>query len=223
MGSRLRSGRAVRSPPPPPAPTRAGLTLYSLPDDWACHWVRFVVAEKDIDGMRIESLRPGQSSEDLLVLNPAQTVPTLADREVVLTDPQIIVEYLDERYPHPPLMPVEPAARAKMRSALARMRQDLFPLVMTIRQGPAGAAQKARRALADSLPALAALITGRGHFLTSDFNAADCAWAPFLWRLPSLGLPSLTQNKTLSRYAERLFARPAFVQSLTEAEHDLAR
>src|SRR5216684_8935653 len=146
MTSLRARGRAVR-PPPLLTPTRAGLTLYSHADDWACHWVRFVIAEKDIDGLRIEMLKPGVASEDLLVLNPAQSVPTLADREVVLTEAPIMIEYLDERYPHPPLMPVEPSARARLRSALARVRQDLFPLVASIRQGPASSAQKARKAL----------------------------------------------------------------------------
>jgi RNA polymerase-associated protein len=185
--------------------------------------VRFVVAEKDIDGLRTEILHPGAPSEDLLVLNPAQSVPTLADREVVLTDPQIMIEYLDERYPHPPLMPVEPSARARLRSALLRMRQDLFPLVATIRQGPASAAQKARKALLDSLPSIAALITPRGHFLTGEFNSADCAWAALFWRLPSLGIKFGPEHKLLHKYADKLFVRPAFHQSLTDAERSLPR
>ncbi len=163
------------------------------------------------------------SSKDLLVLNPGQGVPTLADREVVLTEAQIMIEYLDERYPHPPLMPVEPAARARLRSALMRMRQDLFPLVATIRSGPAAAAQKARKALLEALPSIAALITPRGHFLTGDFNSADCAWATLLWRLPSLGIKPGPELKVLHKYAEKLCARPAFHQSLTEAERALPR
>ena len=223
MSSLRMRGRTPPRPAPVPAPTRAGLTLYSHADDWACHWVRFVIAEKDVDGLRIELLKPGVASEDLLVLNPAQTVPTLADREVVLTEAQIMIEYLDERYPHPPLMPVEPAARARLRSALVRMQHDLFPVVAAIRQGPAGAAQKARKTLTEAVPALAALITPRGHFLTGEFNSADCAWATLLWRLPSLGIKLGPEVKVLHKYADKLFARPAFQQSLTEAERALLR
>src|SRR5581483_791084 len=216
----------TRTPPKPvvmPTATRAGLTLYTHAEDWACHWVRFVIAEKDIDGLRIELVKPGVASEDLLVLNPSQGVPTLADREVVLTEAQIMIEYLDERYPHPPLMPVEPAARARLRSALVRMRQDLFPVVQQIRSGPATVAQKARKTLAEALPAIAALITPRGHFLTGDFNMADCAWATLLWRLPSLGVKPGPELKLLQKYADKLFARPACHQSLTEAERALPR
>lgn len=220
MNSRARA--RVKPVQLPATQTRAGITVYSIDDDWACHWVRFVIAEKDIDGLRIESLRPGVSSEDLSVLNPAQTFPTLADREVVLTDAQIILEYLDERYPHPPLMPQEPAARARMRSSLVRMRQDLFPLVAAIRKGPSASAQKARKSLAENLTTLAALISPRGHFLTGDFNAADCAMAPLLWRLPSLGLTASLEHRVLHRYAEKLFSRPAFKHSLTPAERALA-
>jgi RNA polymerase-associated protein len=185
--------------------------------------VRFVIAEKDIDGLRIELVKPGVASEDLLVLNPSQGVPTLADREVVLTEAQIMIEYLDERYPHPPLMPVEPAARARLRSALVRMRQDLFPVVQSIRTGPATVAQKARKALAEALPSIAQLITPRGHFLTGEFNMADCAWATLLWRLPALGIKPGAELKVLQKYADKLFARPAFHQSLTEAERALPR
>src|SRR5581483_2935085 len=204
-----------RTPPKPvvmPTATRAGLTLYTHAEDWACHWVRFVIAEKDIDGLRIELVKPGVASEDLLVLNPSQGVPTLADREVVLTEAQIMIEYLDERYPHPPLMPVEPAARARLRSALVRMRQHLFPV-----------AQKARKTLAEALPAIAALITARGHFLTGEFNMADCAWATLLWRLPALGIKPGPELKVLQKYADKLFARSAFHQSLTDAERALPR
>jgi stringent starvation protein A len=219
----VRSRGALLKPPAIPTITRAGLTLYSHPEDWACHWVRFVIAEKDIDGLRIELVKPGIASEDLLVLNPSQGVPTLADREVVLTDAQIMIEYLDERYPHPPLMPVEPAARARLRSALVRMKQDLSPVVAQIRSGPASAAQKARKSLIEALPAMAALITPRGHFLTGEFNSADCAWATLLWRLPSLGVKPGPELKLLQKYADKLFARPAFQQSLTDAERALPR
>jgi RNA polymerase-associated protein len=222
MSLRIRVARPLR-PLQTPAQTRAGLTLYSHVNDWACHWVRMVVAEKDIDGLRIEYMKPGVASEDLLVLNPSQSLPTLADREVVLSDAQIMIEYLDERYPHPPMMPVEPAARARLRSALLHMRQDLFPLTVVIRKGPAASAQKARKLLIDSLPAVGALITTRGHFLTGELNSADCAWATLLWRLPSLGIKLAPEHKVLQKYAEKLFARPAFKQSLTDAERALNR
>jgi stringent starvation protein A len=213
-------GRTVKTVPAA-ALNRSGMTVYCFADDLASHWVRFVVAEKDIDGLRLEFLRPGETAEDLLVLDPSHTVPTLADREVVLNSSRIIVEYLDERYPHPPLMPVEPSARARLRLALHRIEQELFPLVDAIRSGPASSAQKARRQLSESLIAGASLFTMRPYFLSGEFSCVDALWAVLLWRLPSLGIELGAAGRPIQRYTERLFSRPAFAQSLTPDERAL--
>jgi RNA polymerase-associated protein len=212
---------AKARPVMPPALTRAGMTVYCYPDDPASHWVRIVAAEKDIDGLYLEFLKPGVQLEDLLVLDPTHQVPTLADREVVLNSPRIIVEYLDERYPHPPLMPVEPSARARLRLALSRIETDLFPLVEQIRGGPAGVAQKARKQLQESLISGAQLFTARNYFLSGDFSCVDALWAAILWRLPSLGVELGAAGKLIQRYTERIFSRHAFAQSLTPAERAL--
>lgn len=209
-------------PMAPVALTRAGMTIYCYPDDLASHWVRIVAAEKDIDGLFMEFLKPGVTAEDLLVLDPSHQVPTLADREVVLNTPRIIVEYLDERYPHPPLMPVEPAARARLRLALHRIEADLFPLVDTVRNGPAAAAQKARKALTENLIAGANLFAAKNYFLSGEFSCVDALWAALLWRVPALGIDlGATAGKPIQRYAERVFNRHAFAQSLTPAERAL--
>lgn len=218
---------APAAPPPKPKPvtpaalTRAGMTIYCYPDDVASHWVRIVAAEKDIDGLYLEFLKPGVTAEDLLVLDPSHSVPTLADREVVLNSPRIIIEYLDERYPHPPLMPVEPSARAKLRVALHRMELDLFPLIDVIRNGPAGAAQKARKQMHESLVSGAQIFAARNYFLSGDFSCVDALWAAILWRLPALGVEVGAAGKPIQRYAERIFNRHAFAQSLTPAERAL--
>lgn len=201
---------------------RAGLLLFSGPDDLGSHWVRFVMAEKDIDGAVIEWVGPRERNEDLMVLNPAQSLPTLADREVVLYPARLIVEYLDERYPHPPLMPVEPAVRARLRLALHQLEHQLYPLAAAIAAGPASAAHKARRALTEQLLAGRNLFPARGHFLSSDFNYVDCAWAPLLWRLRALEIQLPAEADNIRRYAAKLFARPAFQRSLTAAERALA-
>lgn len=205
----------------PTALTRAGMTVYCYPDDPASHWVRIVAAEKDIDGLYLEFLKPGVQAEDLLVLDPTHQVPTLADREVVLNSPRIIVEYLDERYPHPPLMPVEPSARARLRLALNRIETDLFPLVEQVRAGPAGVAQKARKQLQESLISGAQLFAARNYFLSGEFSCVDALWAAILWRLPALGVELGASGKLIQRYTERLFSRHAFAQSLTPAERAL--
>src|SRR5690242_20062496 len=150
-------------PAPPPALVRTGMTVYCYPDDLASHWVRIVVAEKDIDGLHLEFLKPGVTTEDLLVLDPTHSVPTLADREVVLNTPRIIVEYLDERYPHPPLMPVEPAARARLRLALHSIERDIFSQVEVVRTGPAAAAQKGRKQLQESLLTIANVFAAKNY------------------------------------------------------------
>ncbi len=208
-------------PPVPAALTRTGITIYVYPDDLVSHWVRFVVAEKDMDGMHIEWVKPGQSIEDLTVLDPTHRVPLLAEREVILNAPRIIVEYLDERYPHPPMMPVEPSARARLRLALYRIEQDLLPLVAIIQTGPAREAQRARKDLMDHLLAGTPVFGAKNYFLSSDFSMVDALWAALLWRLPSLGIPLPAHAKIIQRYADRLFARPAFGQCLTPAERAL--
>lgn len=219
MAAPARGNKA--KPVTPPALTRAGMTVYCYADDLASHWVRIVAAEKDIDGLHLEFLKPGVTAEDLLVLDPTHTVPLLADREVVLNSPRIIVEYLDERYPHPPLMPVEPSARARLRLALHRVEQDLFPLVVQIKSGPAGVAQKARKQLHDSLIGGANLFAARNYFLSSEFSCVDALWSALLWRLPALGIDLGTAGKLVQRYAERVFNRHAFAHSLTPAERAL--
>ncbi|HUS23356.1 MAG TPA: glutathione S-transferase N-terminal domain-containing protein [Candidatus Binatia bacterium] len=213
-------GKPVK-PVPTAAVTRAGMTVYCYGEDLASHWVRIVVAEKDIDGLHLEYLKPGVPAEDLLALDALHAVPTLADREVVLNTPRIIVEYLDERYPHPPLMPVEPSARARLRLALHRVEQDLVPLVAQIKAGPAAVAQKSRKQLCESLVAGINLFTLRNYFLSGDFSCVDALWAALLWRLPSLGVELGAAGKPLQRYSERLFGRAAFLHSLTPAERAL--
>lgn len=208
-------------PVTPAALTRAGMTVYCYPDHVASHWVRIVSAEKDIDGLYLEFLKPGVTAEDLLVLDPSHTVPTLADREVVLNSPRIIVEYLDERYPHPPLMPVEPSARAKLRVALFAIERDLFPLIDTIRNGTSNSAQKARKTVRENLISSANIFAARNYFLSGDFSCVDALWAAILWRLPALGVELGASGKPIQRYAERVFNRYAFAQSLTPAERAL--
>ena len=215
--TRARSTKA----PIPLALTRTGMTLYTYPDDLLSHWVRFVIAEKDMDGMHLEWVKPGQQMEDLLVLDPTHRIPVLADREVVINSPRIAVEYLDERYPHPPMMPVEPSARARLRIALYRVEQDILPLALAALQGPAAPAQKARKQLLESLLAGTPIFAAKNYFLSSEFGMVDALWAVLLWRLPVMGIQLPASAKPIQKYAERLFSRPAFSLSLTPAERAL--
>jgi RNA polymerase-associated protein len=187
--------------------------LFVTGDSVDCDWVRLVLAEKDVDGAQVQLVQPGAADEDFLVLNPAQTVPTLADREGVLIGARVIAEYLDERYPHPPLMPQEPAARARARMALQHLEQDLFPLVVAL-GGPARAAAAARSELLTRLRRSPRHLASQGWYLGREFSLIDCAWAALLRRLGAHGVePHGAETEGLRRYAARLGARPSYKRS----------
>ena len=186
--------------------SNAGITLYLAAGDPVSDWLRLVMAEKDIDSASIHLLQPGAVDEDFLVLNPAQTLPTLADREGVLTIPVVIAEYVDERYPHPPLMPISPGARARARSQVHHLVGELFPL-LTERSDP-GSGRMALP-LAAALQALARAL-GRGAS-AGDFTMAETAWTVLLHHLRD---SEPTWPPALRRHAEAMFARPAYRRTL---------
>lgn len=195
-----------------PAP-RAGVALFFAKDQLPSRWTRIVLAEKDVDGARSESVIAGRPHQDLMVLNPSGELPTLVDRDTVLYPAAIIAEYLDERYPHPALLPADPAARARVRMIVSRVDRELFPLAAAILAAPKSPGAKlARKQLQDALGGSARLFPARGWCLGLDYNLADCAWAALFSAIAPLGL-KLPADPALQRYVERLLARPA-VQSV---------
>lgn len=202
--------------------SNAGVTLYCSAGNVGCHWVRMVLAEKDIPGARVALQVEGRMSEDLVVLNPSQTLPTLTDRDTVIYPARLIAEFLDERYPHPPMMPPEAALRARLRMAMERLEHEWVPLIEQIASGPAAQSRMARKRLADQLVASARLFPARGWFLGLEFSIADCAWAALLWRLASLKMQVPAGGDPIRRYAERVFARPAFARSLVDSQRAAA-
>jgi RNA polymerase-associated protein len=196
------------------------MTLYSDAVDPASHAVRFVLAEKAIN-VEIHTVAADERPEDLNDLNPYNTILTLVDRELVLYEAQIIMEYLDERFPHPPLMPVDPVARASNRLYRYRIKRDIFSLVTTIETGDSASADAARKSLRDHLTAVAPVFTQKLHFMADDYSLADCYLAPLLWRLPYYRINLPRQAKPLLQYAERLFEREAFEASLSDAEREM--
>ncbi len=201
---------------------RSVMTLYSGTQDIDSHQVRIVLAEKgvSVDVLNIDANHP---SEDLAELNPYNTLPTLVDRELVLYQSRVIMEYLDERFPHPPLLPVYPVARAKSRLMMCRIEKDWYSLYHMINNDPhSEAAAIARRDLRESLTSLAPVFSEMEFFLSEEFSLVDCVVAPLLWRLPSLGieLPH-KQGKMIEAYAERIFDRDSFQVSLTEVEREI--
>jgi RNA polymerase-associated protein len=196
------------------------MTLFSSPDSVYSHRARIVLAEKDIQAV-IQQINGGQEAEDLYDLNPYGSLPTLVDRDLALYDSRVIVEYLDERFPHPPMMPVDPVSRAHARLALYRVETDWYTLLGDLETGEKSRRDKARNALRDSISAAADVFAARPFFLSEEFSMADAWIAPILWRLPHWGVKLPKQASAVEAYAERIFAREGFRRSLSEAERAL--
>jgi len=201
------------------ASKRSIMTLYSGALDPYSHQVRIVLAEKGVT-VDVLDINPKQSSQELLDLNPYHTIPTLVDRDLVLYKARIIVEYLDERFPHPPLMPVYPVARAKCRLMMHRVERDWYALMIKIMNHDA-AVKTLKKELCDGLVSLAPLFAENPYFLSEEYTLVDCYLAPLLWRLPLLGIELPPQAKSIKKYMQRIFERDAFQASMTEAEREL--
>ncbi len=199
---------------------RSVMTLYSGAADIQSHRVRIVLAEKGVS-VDILSINLDEPPEDLVSLNPYNSVPTLVDRELVLYNANIIMEYLDERFPHPPLLPVYPVARAKNRLMVHRIERDWYSLAHTIETGKGNAVVQARTELADNLKSLAPVFAEMPFFLSEEFSLVDCTIGPLLWRLPHFGIELPPQAKAVTAYAQRLFKREAFQASLTDVEREM--
>lgn len=201
---------------------RSVMTLFSSVDEIYSHQVRFVLAEKDVTA-EIEFVKLDALPQDLIDLNPYGTVPTLIDRDLTLYEPHVILEYLDERFPHPPLMPVYPIMRANARLTMYRIKKEWYSALETILKKPnSDEANKARRNLTDDLTAISAIFKEYPYFMNTEFSMIDCYMAPLLWRLPLAGVSfTKTAEKLLQAYMIRLFEREAFVASLTEEERKM--
>ena len=199
---------------------RSVMNLFSSTTCPQSHRVRVVLAEKGIT-VEIIDVDASQKPEDLIDLNPYNTVPTLVDRELVLYDPHTIVEYLDERFPHPPLMPVDPVSRARSRLALFRIEQDWYDLVPALESKGEKTSSKARKQLRDSLTSSAEVFEAKPYFLSDEFSLVDASIVPILWRLMRYRIELPRQAKPVLDYAERMFERESFQASLTEAEREM--
>lgn len=200
---------------------RSSMTLFSDPACHSCHRVRIVLAEKGVT-VDIENVDPAEIPQELSDVNPYASVPTLVDRELSLYESKVMMEYLDERFPHPPLLPVYPVARAQHRQFMHRIERDWCDKVDIILAG-GKSADTARKELRDSLLGIAPLFADQPYFMHDEFTLVDCCLAPLLWRLDMLGikLPATKQAKPLLDYMQRIFLRPAFRASLTDVERDM--
>ena len=201
---------------------RAVMTLFSTANDMYCHQVRMVLAEK---GVTVDIIQVSTDSlpEDVYEVNPYGSLPTLMDRDLALFKADIINEYLDERFPHPPLMPVYPVARANARLMMHRIEKDWYGLADKILKNAPDAAI-ARRDLREGLLAMAPLFQEHPYFMSDEYSLIDCYLAALLWRLPMLDIELTgTGSKLLQTYMTRIFERDGFQQSLTEAEREIRR
>ncbi|MBL4834072.1 MAG: glutathione S-transferase N-terminal domain-containing protein [Pseudomonas sp.] len=201
---------------------RSSMAFFSDPQDHYCHRVRIVLAEKGVT-VDVINVEPDNHPEELAENNPYNSVPTLLDRDLALYEPNIMMEYLDERFPHPPLLPVYPVARANTRLLMFRVQRDWCGLVDTISnpKTPAAAATKARKELRESLIGVAPVFAEMPYFMSEEFSLVDCCIAPILWRLPVLGVELPKQAKPLLDYMDRIFQREGFLASLSAAEKEM--
>jgi RNA polymerase-associated protein len=196
------------------------MTFFSDGKSHYSHRVRIVLAEKGV-AVDIIDVDPENKTAELADYNPYNELPTLVDRELVLYEPNIMMEYLDERFPHPPLLPVYPVARAQSRLMIHRIQKDWMDVADAIERGGSDVAAL-RLKLSESLVSAAPIFADKPYFLSEEFTIVDCCVAPLLWRLPVLGveLPEKS-TKALNKYMERLFSRESFKASLSEIEQDM--
>lgn len=199
---------------------RNALTLFSAVDDVLSHRVRLVLAAKGVTYDLIQ-VDPAHPPEDLIDLNPYHSVPTLVERDLVLYAASVVCEYIDERYPHPPLMPIDPLSRARLRLAMLRLEHDWVPHIQAIQVGTKAQADAGRKRLKELLTAAVPLFKASKFFLSAEMSLADCAMAPIVWRLQALGVGLPRDGKAIEDYGNRIFRSPGFARSLTPQERNL--
>jgi len=188
---------------------------------------RLVLFEKGMD-FEIRDVDLYNKPEDISIMNPYGQVPILVERDLILYESNIINEYIDERFPHPQLMPADPVMRARARLFLFNFERELFVHVQTLeRRDPSKDAQKlqdkARQQIRDRLTQLTPIFIKNKHMLGEEFSMLDVAIAPLLWRLDHYGIEMPKTAAPLLRYAERIFSRPAYIEALTPSEKVMRR
>lgn len=182
--------------------------------------VRIVIAEKGIT-CNLEVLSKDDLPKEILEINPDGHLPLLVDRELSLYHSGLIVEYLDERFPHPPLMPVDPVIRAKTRMVLHYIEKDLYGLLDDLKSSGEKKSSAAKLKLEENLMLSLNFLQGSKFFLSDDFSIIDCSIAPILWRLPEYGIELPKSGKPILKYADRIFERQSFFENLSEQEEEI--
>jgi len=201
---------------------RSSMIFFSDPSDHYSHRVRIVLAEKDV-AVEIKDVDPEAKPIEFTDINPYNSLPTLVDRDLVLYESNIMMEYLDERFPHPPLLPAYPVTRSKSRLMIHRIEKDLCHLVDTILDPLAqeNAVVTSRKELREQLLIISPVFNEFPFFMNEEFSLVDCCLLPILWRLPVMGIELPPQAQPLLNYADRLFQRDSFQASLSDAEEEM--
>lgn len=194
---------------------RSSMLLYTHPDDIRSHRVRIVVAEKAVSA-EIIPIDLDDPPSDFLEINPYGTLPTLIDRDLIINQSNVIMEYLDERFPHPPLLPVYPINRAKLRLMVYRIEQDWYGQADILEKNPND--EKARRNMVALIRKIIPMLGDFEYFMSEEFSLLDCVLAPLFWRMPRYGIDLKEISPVVDEYARRIFARNCFEVSLTKAE-----
>ncbi|MDP0562349.1 MAG: glutathione S-transferase N-terminal domain-containing protein [Candidatus Endonucleobacter sp. (ex Gigantidas childressi)] len=204
------------------AAKKSSMIFFSDPADHYSHRVRVVLAEKGV-AVSVQHVSPDNLPQELSDLNPYNTLPTLVDRDLVLYEPNVMMEYLDERFPHPPLLPVYPVSRAQSRLMIHRIQKDWCVLVDAIVDPKVKGTptNRARKVLRESLQAAECIFSEKPFFMSDELTLVDCCIVPVLWRLPSIGVELPKHSKAIGQYAERMFARPLFQASLSDIEREM--
>ena len=203
---------------------RTSMALFSDAGDHYCQRVRIVLEEKGISSEIID-VNKNKLSDEILEVSPYATLPVLVDRDVALYDSVTLMEYLDERFPHPPLLPVYPVSRANMRLYIKRISNDWCSLFDSLVNDKLKEAQekKMKKQLKSLILSTNPIFKEKPYFMNEEFSLVDCCIAPILWRLPQVGIdiPKDAKNKPINDYMKKVFTRKAFLSSLTEIEREI--
>lgn len=194
------------------------MTLYSGTTDPFSQRCRIVLYEKGMEDFQVIDVDIYNKPEDLAAINPYNMVPVLVERDLVLSESNIINEYIDERFPHPQLMPADPVMRARARLFLHRFENEMFSHIQFIETGTPKVAEKSRLALRDNLTQIAPIFAKQKYMLNEEYSMLDVAIAPLLWRLEHYDIQLGREAAPLMKYAERIFSRKAYIDSMTPAE-----
>ncbi|MCF6318039.1 MAG: glutathione S-transferase N-terminal domain-containing protein [Proteobacteria bacterium] len=204
-----------------PARGRSIISVYSVSDSYDSHRIRFLLKTKNISSIDVIEVDPLNPPEDLIHINPYHTTPTVVDRDLALYGTTVITEYLDERYPHPPLMPPDPVTRAKLRLYAYRIEKDWLSYIPMLENGTVEEKKVAVEELTAKLNASIELFSETKFFLSDEMTLVDTCLAPFLWRLEHYGLDWEELPKPIRTYAHMIFRRDSFKQSVSEQEREM--